>query len=168
MCPMPPEQRADAMIPCALPAKLKPSGPPKTLCRDLPKRQAYATKMLETPKAIRMKNAIEAEVIVEHRVEGMEEDAEEEEDGDGGEESARRHSAPASSLYMLAPSLNAGPVGRGASIMTVNSAVEEGGSDSGTCRRHSAPAGTLHMLMPGAYSEGAADELQNHDRGQEL
>lgn len=157
---MPPEQRADAMIPCALPAKLKPSGPPKTLCRDLPKRQAYATKMLETPKAIRMKNAIEAEVIVEHRVEGMEEDADEEEDGDGREESARRHSAPASSLYMLAPPLNDG---RGASMVTVNSAVEEGGDNSG-CRRHSAPAGTLHVRMPG----GAADELQNHDRGQEL
>ena len=131
-------------------AKLKPSGPPKTLCRDLPKRQAYVTKMLETPKAIRMRNAIEAEVIVEQRVEGLEE----EEDQDEAEAASRRHSAPASSLYM--PSLVAGRCGATQVAIVEDVAEEEQGG-----RRHSAPAGTLHATDC-LVTRG--DEGQDHDR----
>jgi hypothetical protein len=138
--------------PCrrAMAAKLKPSGPPKTLCRDLPKRQAFATKILETPKAIRMRNAIEAEVIVEQRAEGLEE---EEEDLDETEASSRRHSAPATSLYM--PSLVAGR--SGAREMAV---VEE---EQGGARRHSAPAGTLRASDCGATpGDWAQDHAREH------
>ncbi len=51
-------------------AKLKEKGPPKTLCKDLPKRNAgeqtpfgrERPKLLDTPDAIAMRQAIEAEV----------------------------------------------------------------------------------------------------------
>mmetsp|Transcript_17423 Transcript_17423/g.40216 ORF Transcript_17423/g.40216 Transcript_17423/m.40216 type:complete len:217 (+) Transcript_17423:55-705(+) len=43
-------------------AKLKPSGPPKTLCRDLPRRDIRPVRMWESANAIRMRQTIEAEV----------------------------------------------------------------------------------------------------------
>jgi hypothetical protein len=94
-------------------AKLKPRGPPKTLCRDLPKRGPRITKVLETPHAQRMKRAIESEVIQEGRVRREGEEgargvlaaaAEEEEEEEEGEAhwGHHRHSAPASMLYTRA------------------------------------------------------------------
>ena len=84
-------------------AKLKPTGPPKTLCRDLPKRQPRSTKVLETPDALRMKLAIESEVISEH-VQGSgdgegegeyEGEGSGEGEGEGDYKASHRHSAPA-------------------------------------------------------------------------
>jgi hypothetical protein len=54
-------------------AKLKEKGPPKTLCKNLPKREAgeqtpfgrERPKLLHTPDAIAMRKAIEAEIILE-------------------------------------------------------------------------------------------------------
>lgn len=54
-------------------AKLKEKGPPKTLCKNLPKRDAGEQtpfgrdrpKLLHTPDAIAMRKAIEAEIILE-------------------------------------------------------------------------------------------------------
>ena len=142
-------------------AKLKPTGPPKTLCRDLPKRQPRSTKVLETPDALRMKLAIESEVISEH-VQGSgdgegEGEYEGEGSGEGDYKASHRHSAPASMIYnvnMMNCSPWRGAVGGAAGCDHVHIAEEvgRGGRLGGEAeRRHSAPA---DVHQPTSLSDG--------------
>ena len=146
-------------------AKLKPTGPPKTLCRDLPKRQPRSTKVLETPDALRMKLAIESEVISEHVQGSGDGEGEGEYEGEGSGEgegegdckASHRHSAPASMIYnvnLMNCSPWRGAVGGAAGCDHVHIAEEvgRGGRLGGEAeRRHSAPS---DIRQPTSLSAG--------------